>query len=315
MQLPTFIVAYAAALLSAPWRFTLTYLSLITATSHDFLTRGLQQKYSFKKMLQVLVETKLLTGGYLIIDETDVDKSFAARIACLGWIFSHRKNKHIYGLHLVVVAWTNDTITIPLAWKIYNKTNGKTKLDLAIELIDYCLFTLRITPKAWLFDAFYASEKLLKHLIKRHQVFYSQVPKTRLFNNSPLRKMHNGRPYWQETGVIKGGIEVQVVKNRKKYYVTNSIGISRRKQLDTYRLRWRIEEVFRFVKKELGFEKCQSSSLQGQNTHFGVCFLLYAQLQDIAEKTQMTDYCIKQKATLEKNFMKQLVLPTYLSSA
>jgi len=315
MQLPTFIVAYAAALLSAPWRFTLTYLSLLTATSHDFLTRGLQQKYSFKRMLQILLETRLLTDGYVIIDETDVDKSFAAKIPCLGWIFSHRKGKHIYGLHIVVVAWTNDTITIPLAWKIYNKQNGKTKIDLAMELIGYCLFTLRLKPKAWLFDAFYPSEKLLKYLIKHKQVFYSQLPKKRLFNHQPLYTCNKGRPYWQETGVIKGGIMVQVVKNRRKYYVTNALGITRKEQLATYKLRWRIEEIFRFVKKELGFEKCQSSSLQGQNTHFGVCFLLYAQLQDIAEKTQMTDYCIKQKATLDGNFVKQLALPTYLSSA
>jgi hypothetical protein len=266
-------------------------------------------------MLGLLLETKVLTDGYLIIDETAVDKSFAAKIACLGWIFTHRKNKYIYGLHVVVVAWTNDTITIPLAWKIYDKQSGKTKLDLAEELITYCLFTLRLRPKAWLFDAFYASEHLLKYLIKHKQVFYSQLPKKRLLNHMPLFRWNSGRPYWQETGVIKGGIRVQVIKNRRKYYVTNAIGISRKEQLATYRLRWRIEEIFRFVKKELGFEKCQSSSLQGQNTHFGVCFLLYAYLQDIAEKNQMTDYCIKEKATLDKDFVKQLVLPAYLSGA
>ena len=257
----------------------------------------------------------MLRDGYLIIDETDVDKSFANKIACLGWIFSHRKNKHIFGLHLVVVAWTNEKITIPLAWKIYNKANGKTKLDLAMELIDYCLFTLRIKPKTWLFDSFYASEKLLKYLLKHKQVFYSQLPKRRLLNNHALYTFYQGRPYWQETGVIKGGVKVQVVKNRRKYYVTNAIGISRKEQLQTYKLRWKIEEIFRFVKKELGFEKCQSNSLQGQNTHFGVCFYLYAQLQDIAEKNQMTDYCIKQKATLDKNFVNQLALATSLSDA
>lgn len=315
MQLPTFIVAYATALLSAPWRFTLTYLSLITATSHDFLTRGLQRKYSFKKILQVLLETRVLTDGYLVIDETDVDKSFAAKIACLGWIFSHRKNKHIYGLHIVVVAWTNGTITIPLAWKIYNKQSGKTKIDLAMELIHYCLCTLRLKPKAWLFDAFYASEKLLKYLIDERQLFYSQLSKQRLLNHSPLKDMNNGRPYWQEMGVIKGGIRVQVVKHRRKYYVSNEIGISGKEQRMIYKLRWRIEEIFRFVKKELGFEKCQSSSLQGQNTHFGVCFFLYATLQDIAEKNQMTDYCIKEKATQNREFVKQLNLTAYLTSA
>jgi len=310
MQLPTFIVAYATSLLSAPWRFTLVYLSLFSGTSHDFLTRGLQKKYQWKQILQTLLSRRVLSEGYLIIDETDVDKSFGEKIPCLGWIYSHRKNKYIFGLHIVVICWTNETRTIPLGWKIYKKHSGKTKLDLAGELIQYCLFTLRIQPKAFLFDSFYASEPLVKYLIQHKQVFYSQVPKNRKFNNQFLSKQHNGRPYWQETGVIRGGISVQIVKNRRKYYVTNNLGITREEQLKTYKIRWNIEEIFRFVKKELGFERCQSQSLGGQNTHFGTCFYLYALLQDIAEKTQMTDYRIKLQATLDRNFVQQLILPT-----
>ena len=115
--------------------------------------------------------------------------------------------------------------------------------------------------------------------------------------------------------MIKGGIKVQVIKNRRKYYVTNAIGVMRKEQLATYKLRWKIEEIFRFVKKELGFEKCQSSSLQGQNTHFGTCFSLYAQLQDIAEKNQMTDYCIKEKVIQDKQFVQQLNLSAFYNSA
>ena len=127
--------------------------------------------------------------------------------------------------------------------------------------------------------------------------------------------MHKGRPYWQETGVIRGGITVQVVKNRRKYYITNNLGITRQEQLQTYKIRWNIEEIFRFVKQELGFERCQVTSLVGQNTHFGTCFYVYAILQDIAEKNQMTDYCIKLKATQDRQFVQQLVLPTLLGNA
>src|SRR5947208_17105961 len=124
MQLPKFIVTYATLLLSAPWRFTLVYLSLFSGTSHDFLTRGLKQKYPWKLILQILLNNHNLSEGYLIIDETDVDKSFADKIPCLGWLWSHRKNKYIFGLYIVVIVWTNETITIPLAWKIYKKDSG-----------------------------------------------------------------------------------------------------------------------------------------------------------------------------------------------
>lgn len=315
MQLPNFIVAYGRALLQAPWRFTLVYLSFFSTTSHDFLTRGLQKKYQWKSIMQLLLSNRLLSSGYLIFDETDVDKSFAKHMGGLSWLFSHRKNKFIFGYHLVVICWTNTKVTLPIAWKIYKKDSGKTKIDLSLELINYCLHTLGITPKAWLFDSFYASEQLLKYLINHQQLFYSQLPKNRKLNNKALCAYNNGRPYWVESGVIRGGIIVQIVKNRRKYYVTNNVGMNRKEQLQTYKIRWKIEEIFRFVKQELGFEQCQSTSLQGQNNHFGTCFYLYAYLQDIAEKTQMTDYCLKLKATQERNFVQQLDLSTLFTGA
>src|SRR5689334_20873771 len=97
--------------------------------------------------------------------------AFAEKIQGLSWLFSHRKNTYMFGFHIVVVAWTDTRVTIPIAWKIYNKTSGKTKLDLASELIHYCLHTLRIQPQAWLFDSFYASEKILKELLTHKQTF------------------------------------------------------------------------------------------------------------------------------------------------
>ena len=314
-NIPSNILTYGKALLQAPWRFNIVFVSLVAGVSHDFLTRALHKKYSWKELLKNMLNTHLFEKGYLIIDETDVDKSYAKAITGLSWIFSHRKNKHIFGLHMVVICWTNKTITIPLAWKIYQKRSGKTKIDLAIELIEYCLFHLRIDPNAFLFDAFYASESLLKYLKNHNQSFFSQLPKNRLFNNMPLSKHKKGIPYWTQVGYIKGHIHVQIVRNRKKYYITNKIGITRKEQLGTYKIRWMIENIFRFVKQELGFEACQSTSLQAQHNHFGTCFFMYAILQDIAVQTQMTDYRIKQKAILHPDYLNQLDLAAYLYSA
>jgi hypothetical protein len=315
MQLPKFIDVYLRALLSAPWRFTLVYLSLVTKRSHDYLTRNLKKKYHFKDLLKLLLNGKALNEGYVVIDETDVDKSFGEKLPGLGWIFSNRKKKYIYGLHIVTAVWTNGNITIPLSWKIYEKGGDKTKLDLAIELISYCLGNLNISPKAFLFDSFYASEKLLKTLINSGQSFVSQVDKKRNLNGVSVKKINMGRPYWLETGNLTGNIKVQVVKNRRKYFITNMIGVSREEQLEIYKVRWNIEDVFRFAKKELGFEKCQANSLHAQNTHFGVCFLLYGLLQDIAEKTQMTDYRIKLEATLDVNYARNLNIMDYFTPA
>jgi putative transposase len=315
LHLPKFILSYASAILSAPWRFTLVYLSLKTGISHDVFTRGLQKRYPWKELLKSLTNKELLDNGYLIFDETDIDKSFAGIIQGLSWLFSHRKNKYIFGYHLVVIAWTNNTITIPLAWKIYQKDSGKTKIDLALELIQYCLSTLNIHPKAWLFDSFYSAEDILKFLNEHNQKFYSQLQKNRLLDFENLKNINNGRPYWTKTGLIKGKIEVQVVKNRRKYYVTNDLGVPRQEQLATYKIRWKIEEIFRFVKQSLGFERCQSQSLIAQHNHFGICFWLYGILQDNTEKTQLTDYRQKLEATFDPMFVEKLNLSSYFTGA
>jgi hypothetical protein len=275
----------------------------------------LRKKYHFKNILRLLLGRKDLNDGYIVIDETDVDKSFAKKIPGLGWIYSNRKGKYIFGFHLVVAVWTNGKYTIPLGWKIYKKGGEETKLDLALKLIKYSLWNLNIQPKAYLFDSFYASEKVLKVLINQDQKFITQVHKNRKLDHEQVRAINMGRPYWLETGYLTGNIRVQVVKNRRKYFATNMIGVTRKKQLEIYKIRWSIEEVFRFAKKELGFEKCQAVSLHGQNTHFGVCFLLYGLLQDIAEKTQMTDYRIKLEATLDVNFVKSLNIMDYFAPA
>jgi hypothetical protein len=315
MKLPKFIDIYLRALLSAPWKFNLFFLSIVSGKSHDYLTRNLKGKYHFKDLLRLLLNRQALDGGYVIIDETDVDKSFAKDIKGLGWIYSNRKKKYIFGYHIVVAVWTNDKLTIPLGWKIYKKGGEETKLDLAKKLIDYTLWNLNISPKAFLFDSFYASEMILKHLINNNQNFISQVDKKRNLNKKSVKTINMGRPYWKETGYLTGNIHVQVVKNRRKYFITNKIGITREEQLKTYKIRWNIEEVFRFTKQSLGFERCQSTSLHAQNTHFGVCFLLYGLLQDIAEKTQMTDYQIKLEATLDVTYAESLNFMAYFNTA
>lgn len=319
MLLPKIIISYSQALLSASLKYNLVHLTHFARNSHDQLTRALRNRFPWKTIFLHFLLNHCLNNGYLIVDETDIDKSFAKAISGLAWIFSHRKNKYIFGYHLVVVVWTNGTITIPITWKLWQKSSDpskqKTKQALALEMIKFCTFILNIKPHAWLFDALYASEPILKFLNNHSLNFFSQVPKNRKFNHQQLKFWYKNRPYWQDIGYIKGKIKVRVVKNRKKYFITNVTGIPRQKLLDTYKIRWKIEEVFRYVKSQLGMEKCQCRSIQAQMNHFGVCFVLFVVLQDIAKKTGLTDYQIKEQATLDHSFVFSLNLSSYFDTA
>lgn len=298
MQLPQKIIPYMSGLLWVDNRFTTTFLSKLTFKSHDYLTRIIKLKCRWKLQLLTFTKQLDLSDGYLIIDETECDKSYAKKIPGLCWIYSHLKNDFVFGFQLVVLCWTNNDRTIPLGWKIYRK-GGKTKIVLARELLLYGLKLCK--PKAVLFDSFYSSNSLLCYLNDEGITFYSQVAKNRNIDGKQLQKYHNGS-YWDYTGKLSCGLLVKVTRNRKKYFITNAVNLGRKEIEQTYSIRWRIEEVFRFVKDQLGFQKCEMRSQRSQNNHFGVCFVLYCLLQDSAEETQMTMYAVKEQLILARSF-------------
>jgi len=278
---PSKIIPYLSSLLYTPWRHTLGILGGTICTSHDTLTRLLRVKFSWNILLVMVLTRFKRCRGYVIIDDTEIVKMFAKKIPLLSWLHSHSEGRYIYGLNLVVIAWTNGTVTIPFAFRLYHPDSGKTKIDLAVLLINFTM-SLGVQPEAFLFDAFYAAEKVLKTVRSYGIDYFTQAPKSRLLDGIPLKRQNGGRPYWTKMGTLRGGLKVMVVKVRRKYFISSRLTIKRHVLLAIYKLRWKIEEVFRFTKSELGLERCQSSTLQSQINHIGSCFMLYGLLQDIA---------------------------------
>lgn len=278
-------------------------LTNILNFSHDKLTRLLSLKIPWKIITKSIIKIFNLKNGYLIFDETDINKSYASVIQGLSWIYSHRFNRYIFGYHIVVIAWTNNKITIPLGWKMYQLNGKDTKTELALELLIYCLDVLEINPTGILFDSFYASEKILKYISNRGITFYTQIPKNRLFEGKQLKYHKDNRPYWNGIGKIKGKIRVKIVKHRKKYFMTNKIDQNQKEIRRIYSIRWRIEEIFRFVKQDLGLEKCECRKLQKQCNHINSCFSVYAILQDTILNTGLNEYEIKEKVINDHKYL------------
>lgn len=298
---PDKIIPYLSSLLYTPWKHSFVTMSAVIQVSHDKLSRLISTKYSWNQIFLYVLTRIGFQKGYVAIDDTEIVKMFALNIPRLSWLHSHSEGRYIFGLNLVVAVWTNGKRTIPIAFKLYIPGSGVTKIDLACELICHCI-SIGLKPEAYLFDAFYSAEKVLKLLIQHGQNYASQVAKSRLLDGVAVKNIKKGRPYWHKIGNLRGNIRVKVIKVRRKYFICSKLGDARKKILSAYRLRWRIEEVFRFSKSELGMERCQSTNLQTQINHFGSCLLLYGLLQDIAVKKRMTVYRIKTHATFERDF-------------
>lgn len=308
MELPKHIIPYCTAKLWATKNSTTTYLSNFVDKSHDYLTRSLKQKITWKPILARFLEKYDLTTGYFVFDETEEDKSYAKQISGLSWIYSHLKGGFVFGYQLVIICWTDGKVKIPFGWKLYKKKRykgdmkHKTKVDLAMELLEYALTEVCPNPLGILFDIAYASEKMLKYIHNQELKFYGQIKSNRNLNHEQVQDINNRRPYWEKIGNLTGSIKVKVVKHRKKYFVSNDYEKSGKQIRMIYKKRWRIEDINRFCKKELDLQGCQMRDLASQNNHIGVCFYLFCTLQDTAEKTQMTDYAVREKASIDRSF-------------
>lgn len=294
--MPLKIFAYIKGLLAVSETANCVCMSRIVGSgSHDRLSRILNNaKLEWQTLLQSLVLRIVgkLSDGFLIIDDTVLDKSFAKVIENLHWVFCSKKNKSVFGLNIVVLCWSNGTLTIPLAFNIWKEGNKKTKIDLALELLSYARNFLRLQPKYVTFDCFYSAKKILKRLIKYHWIFYTQVKKNRKLNGTQV-KLFKKNPYWMEVGIIDGNIEVVIVRNGKKYFATNDFTSSKKEILARYKTRWTIETMFRMLYDKLGFEECESRSLQSQEAHMTLCLMSFILLEKEKQRTKKSWYRLR----------------------
>jgi len=316
--MPVKILEYIKGLLTVSEKATCVALSRILGNySHDSLTRILKDKRLEWQTLLLSLVLKILgklKDGWLIIDDTVIDKSFAKAIENLAWVFCSKKGKRLQGLNIVVLAWSNGIITIPLAFKVWKKNSKKTKFDLALELLSYAKNFLKIKPKYVTFDSWYASKKILKRIKRYGWIFICQLKKNRKFNGAQL-KFYYKHPYWMEQGCVYGNLKVLIVRHGKKYFATNDLALSKKEIRDIYRTRWAIENMFRFLYDQLGLEECQAISLQAQSAHIHLCLMAYMLVEKEKQLTGKTWYELRRDYRFEPKKAEMLLCKLNLQGA
>jgi hypothetical protein len=295
--MPTKIIPYLKGLLTVSEEATCTAMARVLRgeSSHDNLSRILKEtRLEWKTLLSNLLLRIFgkLRDGFLIIDDTVIDKSFAKVIENISWMFCSKKNKSVLGLNIVVLAWSNGTVTIPLAFKIWKKDSKKSKYDLALELLSYAKNFLKLSPKYVTFDSWYASKKILRRIQRYNWRFVCQLKKNRKFNGVQLKR-YKKHPYWIEQGTIDGTFKVLIVRHGKKYFATNDLELSKKEILDRYKTRWTIETMFRMLHDKLGFGECQARSLKAQTAHIHLCLMSFAMLEKEKQETGKTWYQLR----------------------
>jgi hypothetical protein len=115
----------------------LTMAPALDNAAHDRLTRMLRGQWSGPTLLDLALRTLLpVAGGYLIVDNTIVEKPYVALLEGAAWVWSITRNQVVFGIPTVLLVWADGQARIPPAFRVWQK-GGPSKFGLASELLRY----------------------------------------------------------------------------------------------------------------------------------------------------------------------------------
>jgi putative transposase len=280
--------------------------------SHDRFNRIIQTQ-RLTSVLTTLVLRLALTGGYLILDDTILEK-FTAKLGCVFKLRDTKRNCYLLGLNIVLLCWSNGKRTIPIGFRIY-VTQNVSKLDLAVQLLKFAHDTLKLEPEYVLFDSWYGSEVLFKQCRAFNWHFLTRLRKNRLFCGKPLKRVHNGTPYWGSVGFLKGQIPVVVYRHGGKYFASSNLELTRDEIRRLYSIRTGIEEVFRVLKQECGWQGVQARRVRSYRTQLTAGVLGFFWLESLAKDRKCSVYKLRRRLISGRQALKEVDALEFLEAA
>lgn len=294
LQLTPAMQAYLVGLIYRNTRTSCLSLSAVCAqVSHDRLQRMLYQKFAWSRRLwEYFAAGMVREGGYLIIDDTAWAR-WAVRSEAVSWVWSSTHARVLRGHQVVLLLWTDGRVRVPLGVRLWKK-GGSSKVELAAQLLREAE-RRGMRPEYVLFDSWYAAASLL-HLLERMQWKYvARLKSNRLFEGQAVRLRWPHR-FGRAVGRLrKVSHEVCIVKDGRRYFVTNDIKVSSAELKRRYRFRQQIEEVFRLLKQEFGWGGASAQKARAQVAHLHLGLYALCISEQAAIKEGQTIYAFKRR--------------------
>jgi hypothetical protein len=281
--------------------------------SHDALTRLLPLVSINNCNIIILfiqgIQSQTAELGYLIIDDVIIRKPFGKSIAPTTYVYDHTNNKYVWGMHIVVLLWSNGWIKIPVCFRVWIPKEKceeyHTKGDLAIDMISFA-HKFGLAVEYVTFDTWYSSKEMLNTISKfgYHYVCMMKSNRKVLYNNrfnfnvKTVSLLFNKKQYRYYPGTdfyIKalpvfilgiGKVTMSIVKNgynasisNTRFVITDIPDIAAQDIVKKYLCRWDIESFFRDIKQFLNFEKVQVRSLEKLEGYFSMVFISFIFVQ------------------------------------
>jgi hypothetical protein len=308
---------YCQYLLVSPINYALTnYADHTEKFSHDMVNRYLARDEIRPRMVWENVQNQVVQTafGFLVFDDTVIDKSFSRNIELVRRQYSGNAHGVIKGIGVVTCVYVNpktDQFWI-IDYRIYDPDgDGKTKIDHVLDMLLNCVYQKELSFWAVLMDTWYATMKIMLRIEQFHKIYYCPLKDNRQVDDSdgsqPYRRMDSLE--WSEAEKqhgkdikIKGFPAKHKVKvfrvvlstQRTDYIVTNEIAQGDVEVVqDVCGFRWKVEQFHRETKQLTGIEGCQCRKARIVRNHIGCAILVWVRLKQVAHETQRTVYRVK----------------------
>ena len=279
MKEPVTRLDYCQYLLVSQINYTLTnFADHSERFSHDAVNRYLRGERITPRLVWENVRGQLVVSphGYLIFDDTVLDKNYSDSIELVRRQYSGNAHAVIRGIGIVTCVYVNpeaDQFWL-IDYRIYDP-DGKTKLDHVQEMLQNVIYQKHLPFQAVLMDSWYATKDLMLYLESLKKIYYCPLKDNRQVDDSggeqPYRCVDSLA--WSETELAHGKrikikgfpkehkvhcFRVAVTTHRTDYVVTNDLAQdSVEATQEACSFRWKIEQLHREAKQLTGLEGCQ----------------------------------------------------------
>lgn len=333
MKNPVTRLDYCQYLLVSQINYTLTnFADHSEKFSHDEINRYLRGEHISPRLIWENVESQIIRtpGGYVIFDDTVLDKNFSFSIELVRRQYSGNAHGVIKGIGVVTCIYVNPELDQfwLIDYRIYDPDgDGKSKLDHVQEMLTNIFHQKQLPFRAVLMDTWYATKDLMLMIEALHKIYYCPLKDNRQVDDSGGERSYQrvDSLNWNEKELqhgkqikIKGFpkdhkvhcFRVETSTRRTDWIVTNDPAADTTQAAqEVCGFRWRIEQLHREGKQLTGLERCQCRKARIQRNHIGCALLVWIRLKELAVQSGRTVYQLKH-GLLDDYLTQQLKKPS-----
>lgn len=310
--------SYGQFLINGVNNFTGTYFSkIVEGLEHDSVWRHLNgsklpSKTIWERIKQDIVYSK---RGYLIFDDSVLDKSASKKIQLARWQYSGTVHSTVMGIGVVNCVYYNPDLD--RYWiidaRIYQPDqDGKKKYEHLQEMMLKAI-ERGVEFRTVLMDTWYAIAKIMQWINGLGYKFVCPIRKNRQvlnhWSDSDNPKYNSVKDLPWDNDELKQGVDTKlktcslklqlfrlmVHPNRTDYIVTNDNEAicTPEDATKACAFRWKIEQYHREIKQLTGIGKCQARNAKAQRKHIITSILAWIVMHAQALAKKITIYELK----------------------